>query len=383
MVILDDARVLVVEDNELNRIFACAVLESMGVTQVECAVNGREGLEKLGGFAPDLVLLDLMMPIMDGQEFLRHLRADPRYRDLPVLVVSAVDSQSMRNALFAVGASDYVSKPIDRHELVARVGVHLRNHLLLTDLRRYRDRLAHDLATARGMQNALLPGAAQLAQAQSRFGLSIAAMFRPSAELGGDLWGLEPVDENRLAVFTVDFTGHGVAASINTFRMHLLLTDMAEEMGDPAACLTRINAALVPLLPRGQFATMTLAVIDRQTATLALANAGGPAPILAVEGEVQRLTGRGLPLGISSNPVFANSVVAFPPGSQLSLYSDALVDAADASAGDLIGEDGVLEMVRGALCDDPAGMVDGIMAAFAARSPGEAEDDVTWVQVLG
>ena len=380
--VLNDACVLVVEDNELNRIFACAVLESMGVTRVECARNGQEGLEKLEDFKADLILLDLMMPVMDGREFLVRLRADSRYRDLPVLVVSAVDTQSMRNALFAAGASDYVSKPIDRHELVARVGVHLRNHLLLEDLRRYRDRLALDLATAREMQNALLPGPAQMAEARERYGLSIEALFRPSAELGGDLWGMAPVDESRLALFTVDFSGHGVAASINTFRLHLLLKDLMGEMGDPAAVLTRVNASLKQLLPRGQFATMTMVVIDHRAATLTLANAGGPAPILAGQGGLRILGGRGLPLGISQNAQFVNSVTAFPPGSQVSLYSDALVDAADAD-GESVGEDGVLELLRGALVPCPAETLERVMAAFAAKSPAEVGDDVTWVQVLG
>ncbi len=133
---LSQARVLVVEDNELNQLFARAVLESMGITQVDCARNGAEGLDKVKSFNPDLILLDLMMPKMDGKEFMRHVRADLGRRDLPVLVTTAVDSQFMRNALFADGASDYVNKPIDRQELEARVRVHLRQTLLLRDLRR-------------------------------------------------------------------------------------------------------------------------------------------------------------------------------------------------------------------------------------------------------
>ncbi|EME71329.1 Serine phosphatase RsbU [Paramagnetospirillum caucaseum] len=380
---LAEARVLVVEDNEMNRVFACAVLESMGLKRVECARNGREGLDKVESFTPDIVLLDLMMPVMNGEEFLKELRADPRHRTLPVLVLSAVVDQSTRNALFAAGANDYIGKPIDRLELVARVEVHLRSHLALADLRRYRDRLAVDLRMARGMQNALLPGTDRMREARERYGLAINAVFNPSTELGGDLWGLVPVDDHRLALFAVDFSGHGVAASINTFRLHLLLQDLEAQMGDPGAVLEKVNVTLKQLLPRGQFATMTMAVIDCRARTLSLVNAGGPAPILVEPGGAPHLVGGvGLPLGISLTARYETTVMPFPPGSQLSLYSDALIDAAD-SSGAPLGEEWVVELVREVLADDPAETVVRVMAGFAARSPGEFADDVTWVQVVG
>ncbi|CUW40537.1 putative two-component response regulator (CheY-receiver domain) [Magnetospirillum sp. XM-1] len=380
---LTGARVLVVEDNEMNRVFACAVLESMGLLNVECARNGREGLDKVETFEPDIVLLDLMMPVMNGEEFLAALRADPRRRALPVLVLSAVVDQTTRNALFAAGANDYIAKPIDRRELVARVEVHLRSHLALADLRRYRDRLAVDLRMARGMQNALLPGSEQMRDMRRRYGLAIDAAFSPSSELGGDLWGLAPVDDHRLALYTVDFSGHGVAASINTFRLHLLLQDLEAQMGDPGAALEKINLALKQLLPRGQFATMTLAVVDCAARTLSLVNCGGPAPILVEPGGEPRLVGGvGLPLGISQTARYQTEVLPFPPGSQLSLYSDALIDASDVS-GKPLGEHWVVDLVRDVLSPDPGEMVAGVMAGFAARSPGEFADDVTWVQLVG
>ncbi|ARJ68052.1 serine/threonine protein phosphatase [Magnetospirillum sp. ME-1] len=380
---LTGARVLVVEDNEMNRVFACAVLESMGLLNVECARNGREGLDKVAAFDPDIVLLDLMMPVMNGEEFLVALRADPRYRALPVLVLSAVVDQATRNALFAAGANDYIGKPIDRRELVARVEVHLRSHLALADLRRYRDRLAVDLRMARGMQNALLPGPEQMRDMRQRYGLDINAVFSPSSELGGDLWGMAPVDDHRLALYTVDFSGHGVAASINTFRLHLLLQDLDSQMGDPGAALEKINVSLKQLLPRGQFATMTLAVVDCAARTLSLANGGGPAPILVGPDGAPRLVGGvGLPLGISQTARYEVVDLPFPPGSQLSLYSDALTDASD-SSGTPLGEQWVVDLVREVLTGDPAETVARVMAGFAVRSPGEFADDVTWVQLVG
>lgn len=380
---LSAARVLVVDDNELNRKFACLVLERMGLKHVECAVDGREALEKVENFAPDLVLLDLMMPVMDGEEFLRVLRADPARRRLPVLVVSAVTDQETRNQLFALGANDYIGKPIDLHELEARVEVHLRNHLMLADLRRYRDRLAQDLATARHMQHSLLPDRERCAALHERYGLTVDAVFLPSDELGGDLWGLSAVDDRHAAVFTVDFSGHGVAASINTFRLHVLLESLGGLMAVPDLLLARANAALCQILPRGQFATMTAAVFDVDSRVLTLANAGGPAPILALPGEEPRpVHVGGLPLGISPAARFATKDLAFPPGSRLSLFSDAVIDA-EGGDGTALGDEGALDLARLAAFSAPERAARTAVEAFLRLVPGDPADDVTWVQIAG
>ncbi|MBC7950421.1 MAG: fused response regulator/phosphatase [Rhodospirillaceae bacterium] len=377
---LAEARVLVVEDNEFNRQFACAVLGSMGLHLVECAPNGVEGLAKVVTFQPDLVLLDLMMPVMDGQEFLRRLRAIPDYHDLPVLVTTAMDTQEVRNATFALGAADYIDKPINRQELVARVSVHLRSHLLLKRLGKYHARLAHDLQTAQAMQEALLPTAAYLRETTARYGLFVDALFAPSAELGGDFWGLLPVDDHRLALFAVDFSGHGVAAAINTFRLHLLIQAASSHAGDPAAFLQALNQALLPLLPRGQFATMIMAVIDVQSGTLTMANAGGPAPVIGIGGATRRAATSHLPLGIAAGASYTNQVLGFPRGSHVSLYSDGFSEMTDQS-GQYLGEAGIEALVAECIDGPPSEMLKRVMDGFARKVPGRPEDDLSFIWV--
>lgn len=377
---LAEARVLVVEDNEFNRQFACAILASMGVTLVECAGNGVEALVKVKSFAPDLVLLDLMMPVMDGQEFLRQLRSTAEFHDLPVLVTTALDGQDVRNATLSLGAADYITKPISRYELVARVGIHLRSRLQLKRLGKYHDRLAHDLETARTMQEALLPNPAYLREITARYGLFVDALFVPSAELGGDFWGLLPVDDHRLALFTVDFSGHGVTAAINTFRLHLLIQSVASQAGDPALFLQALNQALLPLLPRGQFATMIMAVVDVAAGVVTLANAGGPAPIMGRGGETWLVDTQFLPLGITATASYANQIRDFPHGSHLSLYSDGFTDVVH-DGKTFLGEAGVQALV--AECADGAQqqMLPRLADIFARRMCGRAEDDLSFIWI--
>ena len=133
-------RVLVVDDVELNRLLLGGMVRSIGY-EVETAGNGLEVLAKLPG-GIDLVLLDVMMPGIDGFEVTRRIRADATFQDLPVIMVTALDSREDRARSVAAGASDFIAKPVDRSELQVRLALHLRLKDAQDDLRRCRAELA-------------------------------------------------------------------------------------------------------------------------------------------------------------------------------------------------------------------------------------------------
>ena len=372
-----DGRVLIVEDNKFNRDLMGGVLRLAGIREIAFAVDGAEGLTMVESFAPDLVILDLMMPVMDGHEFLRVLKGNPRHLDLPVLVATAISDQDTRNATFDGGAVDYIEKPIDRRELIARVSVHLKSRLLLRHLQRYHDRLTLDLATARAMQEALLPSPRLIAEVRDRYGLRVDALFVPSSELGGDLWGLVPIDQHRVAVFAADFTGHGVAASINTFRLHVLI-DRLGIGADPAEFLARLNQELLPILTRGQFATMVVAIFDRSSNSLSIASAGGPTPILGGGPPPRRLPLDAPALGITAETKFVSHHIEIRPGGFLLLYSDAMIETCDA-AGTQLGEPGLDALIAEALaCGDDAPL-DRLTTGVDRYGGGQVSDDLTAV----
>jgi sigma-B regulation protein RsbU (phosphoserine phosphatase) len=201
-----------------------------------------------------------------------------------------------------------------------------------------------ELELARYMQENLLPRQELQSAVQQASGLAIASLFQPSAELGGDLWSLHRLSEGRTAVAIIDFAGHGLAAALNTFRLHTLMNQMMPDPGDdPAAYLAALNAKLVALLPRGQFATMFLAVIDSPHGRMTYAAAGAPSPAIA-NPLVHLLDGSGLPLGISLEASYQNSVVPFPCGSVLFLYSDALTETPD-RLGHCLAAESLVELV--------------------------------------
>ena len=373
---LENARVMVVDDNRVNRHLLLALLERGGIHQVEMAEDGIDALSRMNSFRPDLILLDLMMPNLDGFEMCRRLRADPVWKDLPVLVQSSLNRAEDRAKAFAAGATDYVTKPINAVELLARVRIHLQNRALVHDLRLFHERTESELALARKMQERLMPARERLAEVEAALGLAIHAHFAPSSELGGDFWDLRRDGRGRLVVYLVDFSGHGVGAALNTFRLHAICQQMDFSDFDPAAFLATVNKRLCALLPNGQFATMLAGVFDLEANRFVYASAGSTKPMLWAPGDAAPVLGEsaGLPLGLLASADYEARELPLPPGGRLFFYSDAAIEIPVGD--DVLDEGGLAELVAQRMAEpDAALFLDGVLRALYATGP--IDDDLT------
>ncbi len=369
-------RVLVVEDTEASRRLIGAFLAAAGIREVAFACDGVEGLEKAEAFDPDLIILDIMMPRMDGFEVCRNLRANPRFARLPVLVQTALGSPEERTSVFRAGATDLVTKPIHGPELIARVRVHLENRLLVRSLVEYRERVQSELDTARDMQFALMPSAGHISDVSEKHDLVLQAHFEPSSELGGDYWGMRDIGDGRVAVFIVDFAGHGVTAAMNTFRLHTLMRQATPDSAPPGAYLGALNERLVELLAIDQYCTVLFGVLDTVADTFTYAAAASPNPVIGTANAAEMLDSSGLPVGIARGIPYEERVVPFPKGTFLLLYSDALTETQN-SAGECLEDADVCRLAveaagRG---DEP---LQHILSAFRQDRP-VVGDDLTLV----
>ena len=378
-----DCRLLIVEDTLLSREIIGAYLRSDGFKNIEFAVDGIEALEKIDSFQPDLMVLDIVMPRMDGFGVCREIRSRPDLDHLPILVQTALDEPEERVKVFTVGATDLVTKPINKNELLARVRIHLENQIFLTDLRDYHDRTQTELNMARDMQGQLLPRPDSFPGIRSRHGLQIGSHFETSSELGGDFWGLHEIDDTRMSVFITDFSGHGVTAALNTFRLHTLIQQQLRDHEDPGEYMMALNRKLAPLLPVGQYATMLYGVIDTKRDKFTFATAATTAPIVGNDDphQVKFLDGSGIPLGIIDDAVYENREIDFPPGTFLFLYSDALTETMD-EQGNALFDEGLERLVKIALAQTGRNnILDRILSRFFARVKRPLPDDLTAVLV--
>ncbi len=283
--------------------------------------------------APTVILLDLVMPDIDGLEVLRRLRADERFRELPIIVLSTKEEASVKAEAFALGANDYLVKLPDRVELVARIRHHSRGYIALLErnlafeeLRISRAVLAEDLASAARYVRSLLPPPGELA------GIRADWRFIPSADLGGDAFGYHRLDDDHVAIYLLDVCGHGVGAALlsvsalNAVRGEALPNT---DFRDPGAVLAALNRAFPMERHNDMFFTIWYGVYDRRRRSLRWAGGGHPPALLIQPGG--EASGKSHPILLESdNPLvgaidgldFSSREVDVPQSATLYVFSD-------------------------------------------------------------
>ena len=177
------------------------------------------------------------------------------------------------------------------------------------------------------MQLALLKTQEEAQVVAAPYGLDLESFHQASNQLGGDLWDVFEIDDDRLGILVIDLSGHGVASAINAFRVHLLLRQLQDLTGEPASFLAALNDKLADILPVEQFATVFYGVWSRSEQTLRMVSAGAPHPILLPAGQAgSRVDVGGQIAGCKTGVGFEPASVKLAPGDSLFLYSDALYE---------------------------------------------------------
>lgn len=378
-----DCLILVVDDSQIIREVISAYLKAAGYRNIAVAENGIDALDFIASTLPEIIILDIEMPKMDGFEFCGIMNSDPKTRAIPILVQTGRDSREDVIKAFQLGATDMIRKPIKDFELLSRIRVHLENKVLLGKLTDYSTRVSQELEVARGLQQAICPSLESLQKIKNSAGLDISWHYEPSSELGGDIWGIQSLTERKIVFYIADFSGHGVASALNTFRLHSWLSELQSEFEDPASHMTRLNNFLCENLPAGVYATMLLGCIDLDTNELTYAAAGTPSPIYLQSEEGIDFTfcdSKGMPLGLRKDWQYENRILDFAQGSQLFLYSDALVEATD-HEDVMLGENSLLRELQAAYNNNraPKAILKDITDLFKSRNVATVADDLTIV----
>ncbi|WP_120495811.1 PP2C family protein-serine/threonine phosphatase [Kiloniella sp. EL199] len=373
-------QILVVDDAKSLRDVIASILRKAGFNNIQQAENGQEAMLKVAANPPDIIILDLMMPIMDGMKVCRLVREIEDTASIPIIIQTAMNDNEERLKAFAAGASDLVTKPINALELVIRTKLHLKNLILTEKREKYRIRVADELSTAKDVQQNILPSQKYLDDIRSKTGLHISSMCQPSSELGGDFWGVHILKNGSVGFYVTDFSGHGVVAALNTIRLHTLLFNVGEAWQKPSALLSKINQSLCDMLPTGQYATMIIGLICPEKKMLSYAGAAAPPPIYgewSKPAELQYLDTTGLPLGISKSATYDLKTIPFTPDHFLFSFSDALVET-KLNDGTLLEGDELIEWVKDLTNAQPnPQLLDQLIMAFFENGGDDLRDDLT------
>jgi len=381
-----DCPVLIVDDDELHCQLISIILSQDGFRNLHFAFDGRQALHKAQEVKPELIILDILMPNVDGLEVCAALRAMAQFKNIPIIAHTIKHAPEDRAEIYAAGATDIFPKPVSEREVQNRVYMHLKYARLVKGLKQYHRRLERDLDIARSMQNALLPERSRLADISRSHGVEIKYYYETSDELGGDFWGIDLLDRDRLFIYITDFSGHGVAAALNTFRLHSLIanyrTTPGGEITQPAEYLEKLNHDLFKLLPVEQYATMLCGIIDlgQNIFTYAAAASTVPVKLRTGSGEVSCLDPSGLPLGMIATASYENRTIPFHQGDLLFLYSDVMTESRN-QKGQMIGEDNFIELcgrINSGLGRNQA-FLDQLMKSFDMLVVRPLHDDLTAV----
>jgi sigma-B regulation protein RsbU (phosphoserine phosphatase) len=394
--------VLVVDDSRAQRHMVSMQLRSWGY-RVSDSESALAALDICAAGDVDIVISDWMMPGLSGLEFCR------RFRNLEresygyfILLTSKSEKTEIADGLEA-GADDFLAKPVSGSELRARLRVGERmlamqaellgkNRIVartLAELQELYDSLDRDLIEARKLQQTLIRDRIR------DYGWARASlMLRNSGRVGGDLVGSFRVDADRVAVYAIDVSGHGVASAMMTARLAGFLTGSSPDQnlaflkgpdGDhvllpPHAVADRFNRLMLEEIQAEQYFTMVFAVVDRLAGRLSLVQAGHPHPVLLrPSGQVVRLGGGGLPVGLVPDAAYETCDIRIGPGERLVLVSDGITECPRLTGGDF-GENGLAEsLARSARLSGPD-LLEALVwdLGQAAGSP-DFPDDVSGV----
>jgi len=390
------ASVLIVDDEELNREGLARRLQRQDYA-VAVAGSGREAIELLGGRRFDLVLLDIMMPGMNGLEVLKLLRRVDSLVDLPIIMVTAKgESEDMVEAL-ELGANDYVTKPLDFpvalarirtqltlrravaqvKELEGKLDAHNRELRLATEgLAAANDRYTRDLEAAARVQRAFLP-----ALPPETSGFRFAWAFRPCSQLAGDYLNVFRLGERHAGLCVLDVAGHGAAAALQSVILSQLLTRVAGGPGAavvaPAEVVARLARELTPEATAGQAFSLLYGVLAFDTGEFRFVSAGHPGPVhVTADKPPAKLEVTGFPVGVGGDD-YREVAVPLRPGDRLALYSDGLIAVRNAE-GEHFGTGRLLAALEESRRLPLEDALDGVVRA-AEGWPGEVrrQDDIS------
>jgi serine phosphatase RsbU (regulator of sigma subunit) len=339
--------VLVVDDNEANRDVLSRRLKRQGHT-VAVAENGLQALEMMRTQSFDLILLDIMMPEMNGYQVLETLKSDPTLRHVPVIMISALDDIDSVVRCIELGAEDYLYKPFNPVLLKARVSASLEKKWLRDQEQAYVQAVKRELELGRRIQADFLPGTIpQLT------GWEIAAVFHPAREVAGDFYDVFLLPDDHVGLVIADVCDKGVAAALFMALVRSLIRAFAEQVvASPVDALDAVSMTSNYITrnhhnnqSRHMFATLFFGVLNPQNGHLTYVNGGHEAPILiGSSGVKSSLDVTGPAVGLAANTLFRRSEVVIEPGDILFSFTDGVTEARSAE-GKFFSEERLLQLL--------------------------------------
>lgn len=377
-------RILVVDDEKLN----INVLNDLLKTdyKVMAAINGEQALKAASSAnKPDLILLDIMMPEMDGYEVCRRLKENAGTKDIPVIFVTAMGQTSDETKGLELGAADYLTKPISPPIVQARVKTQINLRQQQKELKdaynlieSQKLRMEDELNVAKDIQLSMLP---QVFPKAPEFNLH--ALMNAAREVGGDFYDFFFIDEDNICLVVGDVSGKGVPAALFMAITKSMIKSRATDDLSTASIVTHVNDEISLNNESSMFITIFLAILNIKTGELTYTNAGHNYPFVKhQDGKLQKINDRHGPVaGAVKGFAYKESRTMLAKDDLFFLYTDGVTEAMNSS--DELFDDHRLEKILVENIDQPVDLNNRVRKEVLNFENGaDQTDDVTILSLL-
>ncbi len=325
--------ILIVDDNPVNIFVIEKILKQAGYQDL-VSLNSAQELFEYIHFGKDssrhneidLILLDIMMPEIDGLEVCRRLQNEEKFKDIPIIFVTALEDANKLAEALDVGAMDYITKPINKVELLARMRVALRLKSELNWHKEQEENLRNELDLATQVQRNLLSSPLREDH------IKIEASYLPSFKLAGDMYYWYKIDENRYGIILLDVMGHGVSASLVCMFISSVLRETIKCLIDPELVIKDLNKYMTLLHNENDnipyYFTAIYLVVNTENRTIEYVNAGHPSGYVLVDEEnIIELDRGSCAVGFFDEIKVEKTVIPFEKNAQILLFTDGVLES--------------------------------------------------------
>ncbi|MEI6330007.1 MAG: SpoIIE family protein phosphatase [Pseudanabaena sp. ELA645] len=373
-------QILVIDDDLVMQMILKSTLQAQKY-EVVAAKNGKEGILLAKQHQPALVICDWMMPDIDGLEVCRQIKLDQSLSSTIFILLTSKGAVEDKVRALDNGADDFLSKPIDKTELIASVRAGLRIYQLNKDLQVQKQLLEAELAEASDYVRSLLPTSLEGT-------VKIKSEFIPSSQLGGDCYDFYWLDPDHLAIYLIDTSGHGVGSALLSISILNLLRSQSfgrEKFYEPSVILTELNRAFQMSQHNGRYFTMWYGVYKRSQRKLTYANAGHPQGLLIARDpenpQIQELPSLDMPVGFFPDVEYTSSDISVPLDSRLYIFSDGIFEVSQAN-GKIWGVVNFFDLLKEKFAIDEEVNANLVLQKIRAETPtAKFDDDVSLLKI--
>ena len=317
------AKVLIVDDIKVNRNILVKIIEKNTNFESYTANNGHEALDLIKKNKPDIILLDVMMPDMDGFEVANKVKNNPKFADIPIIFITALTDEESKVKAFNCGGIDYITKPFSIKEVVSRITVQIRLKQQYEEIKLLNEQIIYEMSIAKNIQNSIMPK-----KSFTFPNLSIECKYIPFEEIGGDYFDVIEIEENVYLVFLVDITGHGIPASLYTMMLKSNLYYISKKFSSPEKIINQLNIDISNSLLEDYYPTAVLLRLDLNNMKLTFANAGHPGPLYfsKTNKTIEELENKNFSLGLNLNVKIVEKSIDIFKGDRIYIYTDGLIN---------------------------------------------------------